>query len=82
MCKYDLKQQFLAKKAEAEKVNQLPDNDDMIRVTGLRIEDFGTVEGALSAYEMGMNFLFQKGDLFAKRCQLFQNLNLVNYETI
>lgn len=77
MCKHQLRELFLAKKAEAERANQLPDNDDMIKVTGLTLEDFGTIEGALSAYEMGMNFLFQKGDLFARNCQLFQNLNLV-----
>lgn len=79
MCKHQLKAQFLAKKAEAEQANSIPDNDDMLRVTGLTLEDFGTIEGALSAYEMGMSFLFQKGDLFARNCQLFQNLNLTQH---
>ena len=77
MCKIQTREMFLAKKAEAEQANQLPDNDDMIKVTGLTLEDFGTIEGAKQAYEMGMSFLFQKGDLFARNCQLFQNLNLV-----
>ena len=76
MCKHQLKQQFLAAKAEAEIVNNLPDNQDMQRVTGLSLEDFGTTEGALSAYQMSMNVLFQKGDSFAIRCTLFANLNL------
>jgi len=76
MCKYSTKQQFLAKKAEAEIVNNTPDNQDMQRVTGLSLEDFGTIEGALSAYQMSMNVLFQKGDAFAIRCTLFSNLNL------
>lgn len=82
MCKHQLREQFLAAKAEAEIVNNLPDNQDMQRVTGLSLEDFGTTEGALSAYQMSMNVLFQKGDQFAIRCTLFSNLNLVNYESI
>ena len=82
MCKHQLKQQFLAAKAEAEIVNNLPDNADMQRVTGLSLEDFGTIEGAKNAYEMSMNVLFQRGDKFAIRCTLFSNLNLVNYESI
>ena len=82
MCKHLIKQQFLAKKAEADKVNSLPDNQDMQRVTGLSLEDFGTIEGARKAYEMSMNVLFQRGDKFAIRCTLFSNLNLVNYESI
>lgn len=76
MCKHQLKQQFLAKKAEAEQVNNLPDNQDMQRVTGLSLEDFGTTEGAVQAYQMSMNVLFQKGDPFAIRCTLFANLRL------
>lgn len=79
MCKVQLREMFLAKKAEAEQVNKLPDHDDMLRVTGLKLEDFGTTEGAKQAYEMGMNFLFQKGDLFARNCHLFQNLNLTQH---
>ena len=80
MCKHLLKQQFLAAKAEAEIVNNLPDNQDMQRVTGLSLEDFGTTEGAVAAYQMSMNVLFQKGDQFAIRCTLFANLRLT--ETI
>ena len=80
MCKHLLKEQFLAAKAKAEIVNNTPDNQDMQRVTGLSLEDFGTTEGALSAYQMSMNVLFQKGDAFAIRCTLFANLNLT--ETI
>ena len=76
MCKHLIKQQFLAAKAEAEIVNNLPDNQDMQRVTGLSLEDFGTIEGAMSAYQMSMNVLFQKGDPFAIRCTLVSNLNL------
>lgn len=76
MCKNLLKAQFLAAKAEAEIVNNLPDNQDMQRVTGLSLEDFGTTEGAVQAYQMSMNVLFQKGDQFAIRCTLFSNLNL------
>ena len=79
MCKHQLKQQFLAKKAEAETVNNLPDNQDMQRVTGLSLEDFGTTEGALSAYQFGMDCLFQAGDKFAIRCTLFTNLNLTQH---
>ena len=79
MCKHQLKLQFLAAKAEAETVNNLPDNQDMQRVTGLSLEDFGTTEGALSAYQMSMNVLFQKGDQFAIRCTLFSNLNLPSF---
>lgn len=76
MCKHQLREQFLAKKAEAEIVNNLPDNQDMQRVTGLSLEDFGTTEAAISAYEMGMEILFQKGNQFALRsCALFPNLN-------
>ena len=76
MCKHQLKEQFLAKKAEAEKVNNLPDNQDMQIVTGLSLEDFGTPEAAKDAYEMGMEILFQKGNSFALRsCALFPNLN-------
>jgi len=80
MCKHLLKEQFLAAKAEAEIVNNTPDNADMQKVTGLSLEDFGTTEGALSAYQFGMDCLFQAGDAFAVRCTLFSNLNLVNYD--
>lgn len=76
MCKHQLREQFLAAKAEAEIVNNLPDDQDMQRVTGLSLKDFGTTEGALSAYQMSMNVLFQKGDAFAIRCTLFANLRL------
>lgn len=79
MCKHLIKQQFLAAKAEAEIVNNLPDNADMQRVTGLSLEDFGTTEGARKAYEMSMNVLFQRGDQFARNCTLFANLNLPSY---
>ena len=81
MCKHQLKQQFLAAKAEAEIVNNIPDNQDMQRVTGLSLEDFGTIEGARSAYQFGMDCLFQAGDAFAVRCTLFSNLNLKEYLT-
>jgi len=82
MCKHQTKQQFLLKLEAAEQVNNTPDNQDMQRVTGLSLEDFGTIEGARAAYEMSMNVLFQRGDKFAIRCTLFSNLNLVNYESI
>ena len=67
------------KKSLANIVNNLPDDDDMVKVTGLTLQNFGTVEGALSAYEMGMNFLFQRGNAFARNCKLFSNLNLTEY---
>lgn len=79
MCKHQLKAQFLAKKAEAEKVNSLPDSSDFERVTGCKLEDFGTIEGIKSAYQFGMNCLFQSNDKFATRCTLFSNLNLTEY---
>mgnify|MGYP003442962529 CR=1 FL=1 len=79
MCK-SLIAEILKKKEEADRVNSLPDNQDMQRVTGLSLEDFGTIEGALSAYQFGMDCLFQAGDAFAVRCTLFSNLNLVNYD--
>ena len=67
---------ILKRKEEADRVNNLPDDQDMQRVTGLSLEDFGTTEGARKAYEMSMNVLFQSGDAFAVRCTLFSNLNL------
>lgn len=79
MCKYSTKQQFLAKKAEAEKVNSLPDSSDFERVTGCKLEDFGTIEGIKAAYQFGMNCLFQSNDKFAIRCTLFSNLNLTQH---
>lgn len=83
MCKHQLKEQFLAAKAEAEKVNSLPDSSDLEKVTGLTVEDFDHNPTAIkSAYEFGMNFLFQAGDQFAINCKLFSNLNLVNHESI
>ncbi len=78
MCKHQLKQQFLAKKAEAELVNNTPDDQDLEKVTGLTYKDFESTEGAVQAYNFAMGFLLQKGDQFAIRCTLFQNLNLVN----
>lgn len=76
MCK-SLIADILKRKEEADRVNNLPDDQDMQRVTGLSLEDFGTTEGALSAYQMSMNVLFQKGDPFAIRCTLFTNLSNV-----
>ena len=76
MCK-SLIADILKRKEEADRVNNLPDDQDMQRVTGLSLEDFGTTEGALSAYQMSMNVLFQKGDAFAIRCTLFTNLSNV-----
>ncbi len=77
MCKHQLKQQFLAKKAEADKVNSLPDDQDLEKVTGLTVEDFECNPTAIkSAYQFGMSALFQLGDPFAIRCTLFSNLNL------
>ena len=75
MCK-SLIADILKRKEEADRVNNLPDDQDMQRVTGLSLEDFGTTEGAVQAYQMSMNVLFQKGDAFAIRCTLFSNLNL------
>ena len=75
MCK-SLIADILKRKEEADRVNNLPDDQDMQRVTGLSLEDFGTTEGAVQAYQMSMNVLFQKGDPFAIRCTLFANLNL------
>lgn len=80
MCKHQLKQQFLAKKAEAELVNSLPDSSDLEKVTGLTVEDFEYNPNAIQqAYQLGMNFLFQKGDQFAVNCKLFSNLNLTQH---
>ena len=76
MCKHQLREQFLAAKAEADKVNSLPDDQDFERVTGCKVEDFGTPEGIKSAYQLGMTCLFQANDPFAIRCTLFSNLNL------
>ena len=73
---------ILKRKEEADRVNNLPDDQDMQRVTGLSLEDFGTTEGARKAYEMSMNVLFQRGDQFARNCTLFSNLNLINHESI
>ena len=73
MCK-SLIADILKRKEEADRVNNLPDNQDMQRVTGLSLEDFGTTEGARKAYEMSMNVLFQRGDQFARNCTLLANL--------
>lgn len=75
MCK-SLIADILKRKEEADRVNNLPDDQDMQRVTGLSLEDFGTTEGAVAAYQFGMTALFQLGDPFAIRCTLFSNLNL------
>lgn len=77
MCK-SLIADILKRKEEANRVNNLPDDQDLKRVTGLTYKDFGSVEGAAQAYNFAMGFLLQKGDQFAIRCTLFQNLNLVN----
>lgn len=80
MCKYTTKQQFLAKKAEADKVNSLPDDQDLQKVTGLTVEDFEcNLEAIKSAYQFGMSALFQLGDPFAVRCSLMQQLNLPSF---
>jgi len=80
MCKHQTKQQFLAKKAEAEVANSLPDDQDLQKVTGLTVEDFDNNPTAIrSAYEFGMDFLFQAGDKFAVQCRLFSNLNLPSF---
>ena len=76
MCKHQTKQQFLLKLEAAQIANSLPDDQDLQKVTGLTVEDFDTTEGLQSAYEMGMEILFQKGNPFALRsCALFPNLN-------
>jgi hypothetical protein len=76
MCKHQTKQQFLLKLETAKIANSLPDDKDFERVTGCKVEDFDTTEGLQSAYEMGMEILFQKGNPFALRsCALFPNLN-------
>lgn len=80
MCKHQLKAQFLAKKKEAELVNSLPDSSDLEKVTGLKVEDFDHNPTAIQqAYQLGMNFLFQKGNQFARNCKLFSNLNLTQH---
>lgn len=80
MCKHQIREQFLAKKAEAELANSLPDSNDLEKVTGLTVEDFDNNPTAIkSAYEFGMNFLFQAGDKFAVQCHLFSNLNLTEH---
>lgn len=77
MCKYTTKQEFQRKLQEAQLVNSLPDDQDLQKVTGLTVEDFDNNPTAIkSAYEFGMNFLFQAGDKFAVNCHLFSNLNL------
>jgi hypothetical protein len=77
MCKHQTKQQFLLKLEAAQIANSLPDDQDLQKVTGLTVEDFDNNPTAIkSAYEFGMNFLFQAGDSFAIRCTLFSNLNL------
>ena len=81
MCK-SLIADILKRKEEADRVNNLPDNQDMQRVTGLSLEDFGTTEGARKAYEMSMNVLFQRGDQFARNCTLFSNLNLPQHMVV
>lgn len=71
--------EILKKKEEADKVNNLPDDQDLERVTGLTYKDFGSVEGAVQAYNFAMGFLIQKGDQFAVNCKLFSNLNLTQH---
>ena len=78
MCK-SMIAEILKKKEEAEKVNNLPDDQDLERVTGLTYKDFGSIEGAVQAYNFAMGFLIQKGDQFAVNCKLFSNLNLTEY---
>ena len=80
MCKHQIREKFLAKKAEAELVNSLPDSSDLEKVTGLTVEDFEcNPEAIKSAYQFGMSALFQLGDPFAIRCTLFSNLNLTEH---
>ena len=80
MCKHQLREQFLAKKAEADLVNSLPDDQDLQKVTGLTVEDFEcNPEAIKSAYQFGMSALFQLVDPFATRCALFSNLNLPSF---
>lgn len=77
MYKHQTKEEFQRKLQEAQIANSLPDNQDLERVTGLTVEDFeGNTTAIQNAYQLGMNFLFQKGDSFAIRCTLFSNLNL------
>lgn len=82
MCKHQLKAQFLAAKAEAEKVNSLPDNSDLLEVTGLQYEDFtdelGNVdlEAVKSQYEFAFSFCNNSLTITSR---LFQNLNLTEY---
>lgn len=78
MCK-SMIAEILKKKEEADKVNNLPDDQDLERVTGLTYRDFETVEGAVQAYNFAMGFLIQKGDEFAVNCRLFSNLNLTQH---
>lgn len=83
MCKHQTKQQFLLKLEAAKIANSLPDSSDLERVTGCKVEDFDNNPTAIkSAYEFGMNFLFQAGDPFAIRCSLMQQLNLPQYITV
>ena len=82
MCKHQLREQFLAKKAEADKVNSLPDSSDLERVTGLTVEDFidpvteqVDTQAMQSQYEYAMDLMYTKGNVFAFNCKLFSNLN-------
>ncbi len=79
MCKHQIREQFLAKKAEAELVNSLPDNSDLLEVTGLQYEDFTDQEGNVnyeavkSQYEFAFSFC---NNSLTVTSRLFQGLNL------
>jgi hypothetical protein len=80
MCKHQTKRQFLLKLEAAQIANSLPDYQDFERVTGCKVEDFEcNPEAIKSAYQLGMNCLFQAGDPFAIRCSLMQQLNLPSF---
>jgi hypothetical protein len=80
--KHQLKQQFLAKKAEAELANSLPDNSDLLEVTGLQYEDFineeGNVDYEAVKYQYEFAFSFCKNTLTVTS-KLFQQLNLTEH---
>lgn len=82
MCKHQLKAQFLAAKAEAELANSLPDNSDLLEVTGLQYEDFTDKEGNVNTnaikahYEFAFSFC---NNSLTVTSRLFQQLNLTEY---
>ncbi len=82
MCKHQLREQFLAKKAEADKANSLPSNSDLLEVTGLQYEDFTDESGnvdtdAIKAqYEFAFSFC---NNSLTVTSRLFQQLNLPSY---